>query len=244
MMACVAASSNLTILFPTSSRFWGLTWVAWTFFVGQCTKRWWSRRADFDATLAESWWFARVSTATVGLGDFFLQPEVMFVDDLLTFTLTFLTGFVFLSAFLGKLMDLVGGHFPDHGPKLCKRLDKSNFVFQDDDETTKQKDEKEQRLCNVESLEKLAQDTDEDPSQEPLNVYEEEQLLFLLLRDAKTRRGRLEEASLHGSVLLDLDDETLKNALFCLDRPSLGQVAPSCCQKLRNLSPHAALGLR
>jgi hypothetical protein len=155
----------------------------------------------------------------------------------------FLTGFVFLSTFLGKLMDLVGGYFPDHGPKLRKRLDKSNFFFQDDDETTKQKDEKEQRIQNIESLEKLAQNADEDPSQELSNIYKEEQILFLLLRDAKTRRGRLEEVSLHGSVLLDLDDEILKNVLVYLDRQSLGQVAP-CCQKLRNLSAQAALGLR
>jgi hypothetical protein len=63
--------------------FWGLTWVAWMSFIGQYTKRWWSSRADFYASNQDSWWFAYISTTTVGLGDFFLQPEVLFVDDVL-----------------------------------------------------------------------------------------------------------------------------------------------------------------
>lgn len=223
--------------------FWGLAWLAWMSFIGQYTKRWWSRRADFDASHQESWWFAYISTTTVGLGDFFLQPEVIFVDDLLTFTLMFLTGFVFMSTFLGKLLDLVRDYFPDHGTTLRKRLNKSNLFFKDDDETTKQKAEKEQRMHNIETLEKLAEITEEDPSEELFHIFKEEEVLFLLLRDAKTRRRRLEEAPLsQGNVLLDLDDEILKHVLVYLDRQSLAQVAP-CCKKLRNMALQAALGL-
>ena len=224
--------------------FWGLTWVAWMSFIGQYTKGWWSRRADFEVSNQESWWFAYISTTTVGLGDFFLQPEVIFVNDLLTFTLMFLTGFVFLATFLGKLQDLLIDYFPDHGSKLRKRLDKSNFFFNDDDETTKHKAEKEQWVEHIETLEKLAQSTEEDPSQELSNIFEEERILFLLLHDAKTRRRCLEEVTLsQGNDFLDLDDDILKHVLCYLDRQSLVQVAP-CCKKLRNMSVQAALGFR
>ena len=224
--------------------FWGLTWVAWMSFIGRYTERWWSKRADFQVSNQDSWWFAYISTTTVGLGDFFLQPEVIFVDDLLTFTLMFLTGFVFLSTFLGKLHDLASAHFPDHGSKLRKRLDKSNFFFNDDDETTKQKADKEQWVQHIETLEKLAQSTEEDPSQELSNIFETERIIFLLLRDAKARRRRLEEVALsQGNEFLDLDDEILKHVLVYLDRQSLAQVAP-CCKKLRNMAVQAALGLR
>lgn len=223
--------------------FWGLTWVAWMSFIGAFTKTWWSRRADFDVSAQESWWFAYISTTTVGLGDFYLQPSVIFVDDLLIFTLMFLTGFVFLSTFLEKLRNLASAHCPDYAATLRQRLDKSNLFYYDDDKTTKQKAEKEQRVQHMEALEKLAQSTEEDPTRELSNVFEEEQILFLLLRDAKTRRRRLEEVALsQGTAFLDLDDIILQHVLVYLDRQSLAHVAP-CCKKLRNLSVETALGL-
>jgi hypothetical protein len=43
-------------------------------------------------------------TWQVGLGDIFLEPEVMEGKDLFIFPPLFLTGFVFFSAFLGRLV--------------------------------------------------------------------------------------------------------------------------------------------
>jgi hypothetical protein len=59
-----------------------------------------------DISLKEGYWFSFISTTTVGLGDIFLEPEVIQSRDLATFPLLFLVGFVFLSSFLGKFAEM------------------------------------------------------------------------------------------------------------------------------------------
>ena len=44
------------------------------------------------------------------MGDIFLEPEVMEVKDLFIFPPLFLTGFVFFSAFLGRLVLALGAN--------------------------------------------------------------------------------------------------------------------------------------
>jgi hypothetical protein len=58
-----------------------------------------------DMSLKDGYWFSYISTTTVGLGDIFLEPEVIQARDLVTFPLLFLVGFVFLSSFLGKFAE-------------------------------------------------------------------------------------------------------------------------------------------
>jgi hypothetical protein len=58
----------------------------------------------------------------IGLGDFYIAPEEMFIGDLLVYTLLFLFGFVLLSSFLTELAYLLGGLFPDISTELAKRL--------------------------------------------------------------------------------------------------------------------------
>jgi hypothetical protein len=60
-----------------------------------------------DISLQDGYWFSFISTTTVGLGDIFLEPEVIQARDLVTFPLLFLVGFVFLSSFLGKFSEQV-----------------------------------------------------------------------------------------------------------------------------------------
>jgi hypothetical protein len=57
-------------------------------------------------SLKDGYWFSFISTTTVGLGDIYLEPEVIQARDLVTFPLLFLVGFVFLSSFLGKFADM------------------------------------------------------------------------------------------------------------------------------------------
>jgi hypothetical protein len=55
-------------------------------------------------------WFALdsyISTTSVGLGDIYLEPEVIVGQDLIVFPLLFLTGFTLLSAFLGKFAEAI-----------------------------------------------------------------------------------------------------------------------------------------
>jgi hypothetical protein len=58
-----------------------------------------------DLSLKDGYWFSFISTTTVGLGDIFLEPEVIQARDLVTFPLLFLVGFVLLSSFLGKFSE-------------------------------------------------------------------------------------------------------------------------------------------
>lgn len=71
-----------------------------------------------------------VSSLTVGLGDIFLEPEVMRLTDVLVFSLAILTSFVLLSAFLGKISELVGRRVvkkePNFSEKFIERLEKTN----------------------------------------------------------------------------------------------------------------------
>lgn len=83
--------------------------------IAKVTTRWKDQRLDEEMTLGEGYWFAYISTTTVGLGDFFLEPEVVTGMDLLTYPLMFLIGFTLLSAFLGKFAEFfmelaVGGN--------------------------------------------------------------------------------------------------------------------------------------
>ena len=53
---------------------------------------------------------------SVGLGDFFLPPEVLFLHDTMLFSFIFLGGFTFFAAFLSSLSGYVlGSLFPDAG---------------------------------------------------------------------------------------------------------------------------------
>jgi Ion channel len=65
---------------------------------------------------------AYISTTTIGLGDFYLEPEVITGRDLLSFPLVILIGFVFFSAFLGKIGELFAKTDELPGQTLQDRL--------------------------------------------------------------------------------------------------------------------------
>jgi hypothetical protein len=48
----------------------------------------------------------------VGLGDYYLQPQGLYVSDVFSWASRFLTGFVLVSTFLGKVGELVISQFP------------------------------------------------------------------------------------------------------------------------------------
>ncbi|KAL7557515.1 hypothetical protein ACA910_005269 [Epithemia clementina (nom. ined.)] len=89
--------------------FWGSLWYTWMALIAFVTKKWKDNRLSEGFSMKDGYWFAYISTTTVGLGDFFLEPEVIVGIDLLYFPLLILMGFTFLSAFLGKLSALVEG---------------------------------------------------------------------------------------------------------------------------------------
>jgi hypothetical protein len=66
----------------------------------------------------------------VGLGDYFLQPEVMFLKDVFQFAFLFLTGFILFSTFLSTLSELLSVKFPgpSAGERLEERLKRTHFI--------------------------------------------------------------------------------------------------------------------
>mmetsp|Transcript_12849 Transcript_12849/g.35573 ORF Transcript_12849/g.35573 Transcript_12849/m.35573 type:complete len:532 (+) Transcript_12849:76-1671(+) len=92
------------------SMFWGMAWIAWMLLMAYVVKKWKSSRLGEPMDLGEAYWFSYISTTTVGLGDFFLEPEVMVGIDLLYMPLMYLFGFTLLSAFLTKLATFLTDH--------------------------------------------------------------------------------------------------------------------------------------
>lgn len=101
---------------------WGLFWYTWMVLLSFSFMEWTKRRLFTDIHWQDAYWFSYISTSTVGLGDYFQTPEVLFINDLVQFSLSYLFGFVLLSTFLTELGNLLGQYIPDVGSELGKRL--------------------------------------------------------------------------------------------------------------------------
>ncbi|KAL3907376.1 MAG: hypothetical protein SGARI_003567 [Bacillariaceae sp.] len=86
--------------------FWGSVWLLYALALGQ----------DFDCT------------STIGLGDYYLQPEIVFASDTLKYSVLFLIGFVFLSSFFGKIAATLAFIMPQQHNSLEYRLEKTRVL--------------------------------------------------------------------------------------------------------------------
>jgi hypothetical protein len=86
-----------------TSLIFGAFYYLWMLVIATGTMHWKESRLGESFSLRDGYWFAFISTTTIGLGDIFLEPEVFVTEDLFYFPLSFLVGFTFLSAFLGNL---------------------------------------------------------------------------------------------------------------------------------------------
>jgi hypothetical protein len=72
------------------------------------------RVGETDFTMNEGYWFAYVSSTTIGLGDIYLDPETFLYRDLVAFALLLLVGFVLVAAFIRKLVELVRSKYGEY----------------------------------------------------------------------------------------------------------------------------------
>ena len=86
---------------------WGVLYYVWMLCVAWATIEWKEERVGVDLKWDDAYWFAFISTTTVGLGDFFLEHHALRHRDLISFSLLLLLGFIFLATFVVKLTDLL-----------------------------------------------------------------------------------------------------------------------------------------
>jgi hypothetical protein len=110
---------------------WGTIWILYALSLAKDFDLWWEvRLPEYAAQIdqADVLWFAFISTATIGLGDYYLQPEVIFASDALKYSLLFMVGFVFLSTFFGKIVEFLQCFLPSKHNSLENRLAKTRVL--------------------------------------------------------------------------------------------------------------------
>ena len=98
---------------------WGSFYYAWMVVIAAIVVQWKKDRLNETFAMNDSYWFAYVSTTTVGLGDFFLEPGGIIGADLAYFPLLFLFGLMMLASFFGKFSEVI---------VLVARRDRQSFV--------------------------------------------------------------------------------------------------------------------
>jgi len=92
---------------------WGSLYYVWMGLIASVVRAWKKRRIGLnDFSLRDGYWFAFISTTTVGLGDYYLEPSVIRWQDMITFPMLFLIGFVFLAAFLTTMAEMLISFVP------------------------------------------------------------------------------------------------------------------------------------
>ncbi|EEC51161.1 predicted protein [Phaeodactylum tricornutum CCAP 1055/1] len=114
-----------------ASFIWASLYYMWLFFIAVYFQRWQNERVDELVSLMDSYWLAYISTTTVGLGDFFFQPEGLRVSDLATLPLLFLFGFILLAGFVGKFAEAVTSPFKMLGSSIVDKLKETNKFWED-----------------------------------------------------------------------------------------------------------------
>lgn len=110
------------------SLLWGSLYYTWMLAIAQYYVFWQNDRLEEDTSFFDAFWFAFISTTTVGLGDFYLEPAVIQNEDLYIWSLLFLFGFVLLANFVTKFTALVTSIIPKKEFELDERLANTNLL--------------------------------------------------------------------------------------------------------------------
>ena len=110
--------------------FWGCFYYGWMAVLAWKTVYWKEERLGDDFEYRDAYWFSFITTTTVGLGDFYLEHQVVLRRDLIAFSLIILVGLIFLANFLVKLTDCLTSWFPNaKSQSLDERLQKTDMLW-------------------------------------------------------------------------------------------------------------------
>ncbi|KAL9186811.1 hypothetical protein ACHAXT_010531 [Thalassiosira profunda] len=122
---------HLSVLaWPSIQAFvWGGLYYLWSFLIASYYVHWNDDRLAEEITYKDAYWFAYMSTTTIGLGDYYLDHSVIIGIDLLVWPLLILFGFVLLSAFLNKVGELVASFLPKEQADFAGKLAAEEHMF-------------------------------------------------------------------------------------------------------------------
>ena len=184
---------------------WATVSFCWLVWMANYTLIWWKERwlPYADNTKLDSFWFAFITATTIGLGDFFIPPEVIFIQDVFHFSFLFLLGFVLLSSFLNSFGVLLWNLLFNKRKSFEDRIKKTNFLMSGDDQDVDAgadgDDDDDDDDCDsktIQMLQKLLSDYQANGSSSTLNttrrstrqLEKEEELLQLVLVQIKDER--------------------------------------------------------
>ncbi|KAG7345565.1 ion channel [Nitzschia inconspicua] len=110
-----------------SVAFWAAATVLWLVIQATIGYAWWKDRSpEVTFTRYDSLWWSYISLTTVGLGDYFLEPETMFTVDVFLWSLLFFIGFVTVTTFLNKVTSWLGSFYTHTTSNLKERMARSD----------------------------------------------------------------------------------------------------------------------
>jgi hypothetical protein len=214
---------------------WGSIWLGWSYLIATDVDMWWNARLpDFEADARDSLWFAFISTSTIGLGDYFLQPELMFASDALKFSVYYLIGFVFLSTFLNKIGEFLSSMMPKRSNSLQARLKATNIILWkhwpcnanapsnsqgalEAEVSTESHEQQHDRVATLMALLGDDESPQSTPSAEPENDQGEASMSFLLEEEEAILRALLASVEAKQSGMESIPSTQMGDATAVVD---------------------------
>ena len=146
--------------------FWAILLYLWMLLIAYAYQQWKNNRLDQETDLNVAYWFSYISTTTIGLGDLYLDPEVLITPDLFTFPILFLVSFSLFGSFLAELGSALYNPFENRGTLVD--ILRETDIFTTDTSPLESTEE----LTNESTMSERVDDTTQQTNHGPVNAVE------------------------------------------------------------------------